>query len=74
MEELDKDEEIDIPEYESLIAIHAKKMKRGSDLRTLFNDMEKVLRLSLSEQKLEEAVSKYGHEIIRYNHIPLTLS
>uniref|UniRef100_A0A9I9DLW3 Phosphoinositide phospholipase C n=1 Tax=Cucumis melo TaxID=3656 RepID=A0A9I9DLW3_CUCME len=66
MEELDKDEEIDIPEYESLIAIHAKKMKRGSDLRTLFNDMEKVLRLSLSEQKLEEAVSKYGHEIIRF--------
>lgn len=66
---LDKDEDIAIPEYESLIAIRAKKMKRGSDLQTFFNDVEKVSRVSLSERELVDVVSKYKHEIIRYNHI-----
>ncbi|XP_038894759.1 phosphoinositide phospholipase C 2-like [Benincasa hispida] len=64
--EEDKDEDIVIPEYRSLIAIHAKKMKRGSDLQTFFNDIEKVSRLSLSEQELENAVTNYGHDIIRF--------
>lgn len=73
MEE-DRDEDIVIPEYRSLIAIHAKKLKRGSNLQTYFNDIEKVSRLSLSEQELENAITNYGHDIIRYNHIPLTLS
>ncbi|XP_022964953.1 phosphoinositide phospholipase C 2-like [Cucurbita moschata] len=66
LEEDDKDEEIVIPEYRSLIAIHAKKMKRGSNLQTFFNDIEKVSRLSLSEQELENATGNCGRDIIRF--------
>ncbi|CAK9326952.1 unnamed protein product [Citrullus colocynthis] len=64
--EEDRDEDIVIPEYRSLIAIHAKKLKRGSNLQTYFNDIEKVSRLSLSEQELENAITNYGHDIIRF--------
>lgn len=70
MEE-DRDEDIVIPEYRSLIAIHAKKLKRGSNLQTYFNDIEKVSRLSLSEQELENAITNYGHDIIRFTQMNL---
>lgn len=74
LEEEDQDEDIAVPEYTSLIAIHAKKMKRGSNLYTFFNDMEKVSRLSLSEQELENAVADYRRDIIRYNYLISTTS
>ncbi|XP_022150956.1 phosphoinositide phospholipase C 2-like isoform X2 [Momordica charantia] len=65
-EEEDKDENNAVPEYRSLIAIHAGKMKSGSSLKALFNDIEKVSRLSLSEQELENAIRKHGRDIIRF--------
>lgn len=64
-EEEDKDENNAVPEYRSLIAIHAGKMKSGSSLKALFNDIEKVSRLSLSEQELENAIRNHGRDIIR---------
>ncbi|XP_043724314.1 phosphoinositide phospholipase C 2-like isoform X2 [Telopea speciosissima] len=53
------------PEYRRLIAIHAGKAKGGlSDWLQV--DPNKVRRLSLSEQELENAIITHGTEIIRF--------
>ncbi|KAF8394919.1 hypothetical protein HHK36_018858 [Tetracentron sinense] len=53
------------PEYKNLIGIHAGKLKGGLKdwLRV---DANKVRRLSLSEQELENAVITHGRDIIRF--------
>jgi phosphatidylinositol phospholipase C delta len=71
----DDDDEIDdmdptkqqntAPEYKRLIAIHAGKPK-GGILECLKVDPDKVRRLSLSEQQLENAAEEYAKEIIRF--------
>ncbi|GMH30557.1 hypothetical protein Nepgr_032400 [Nepenthes gracilis] len=53
------------PEYKRLIAIHAGKPKNG--LReALHIGIEKVRRLSLSEQALEKAARNYGTDVVRF--------
>ncbi|KAK9683528.1 hypothetical protein RND81_10G147900 [Saponaria officinalis] len=53
------------PEYKRLIAIHAGKPKDG--LRSaLRSTIDKVRRLSLSEQSLEKAVTNYGVDVVRF--------
>lgn len=55
------------PDYKRLIAIHAGKPKNG--LReALRSGLEKVRRLSLSEQALERAASDYGPDVVRLVH------
>ncbi|KAL9226713.1 hypothetical protein vseg_002493 [Gypsophila vaccaria] len=68
----DNDEDIDgkscqlaAPEYKRLIAIHAGKPKNGLRI-ALKPSLEKVRRLSLSEQTLEKAVSNYGVDVVRF--------
>lgn len=68
----DDDEDIDTksgqlaaPEYKRLIAIRAGKPKDGLRV-ALRSGMEKVRRLSLSEQALEKAVSNYGVDVVRF--------
>ncbi|KAI3458551.1 hypothetical protein Pfo_015214 [Paulownia fortunei] len=53
------------PEYRNLIAIPAGKGKGGMQdwLRV---DPTKVRRLSLSEQKLEKAITEYGKDLVRF--------
>lgn len=51
-------------EYRSLIAIHAGKLKGGTE-NWFVNDPAKVRRLSLSEQDLENAVKTRATEIVR---------
>lgn len=51
--------------YKSLIAIHAGKPKGGLK-EALKVELEKVRRLSLSEQALEKATSSHGTDVIRY--------
>ena len=53
------------PEYRNLIAIHAGKGKGGLD-DWLKVDPDKVRRLSLSEQELENAAKTHGPQIVRY--------
>ncbi|GKV28289.1 hypothetical protein SLEP1_g37366 [Rubroshorea leprosula] len=53
------------PEYKHLIAIHAEQPKGGLD-DCLRVDPDKVIRLSLSEQKLEKAVVTRGKQIVRF--------
>ncbi|KAI9157129.1 hypothetical protein LWI28_017327 [Acer negundo] len=53
------------PEYKNLIAIHAGKPKGGLT-ECLKVDPNKVRRLSLSEQQLEDAVGTYGKDIVRF--------
>ncbi|KAK0593676.1 hypothetical protein LWI29_010500 [Acer saccharum] len=53
------------PEYKNLIAIHAGKPKGGLT-ECLKVDPNKVRRLSLSEQQLEDAVGTYGKNIVRF--------
>lgn len=53
------------PEYRNLIAIPAGKGKGGMQA-WLKVDPTKVRRISLSEQELEDAVSEYGKDIVRY--------
>lgn len=53
------------PEYRNLIAIPAGKGKGGMQA-WLQVEPTKVRRLSLSEQELEDAVSEYGEDIVRY--------
>lgn len=50
--------------YKHLIAIHADKPKDGLR-RTLIVGVDKVRRLSLSEQELERAAELYGADIVR---------
>ncbi|KAG6607309.1 Phosphoinositide phospholipase C 2, partial [Cucurbita argyrosperma subsp. sororia] len=64
--EEDEDEDVAVPEYRKLIAIHAKKKKPGLNLQALLNDTESVSRLSLSEQALEKATKDYGRDIVRF--------
>ncbi|XP_030524527.1 phosphoinositide phospholipase C 2-like [Rhodamnia argentea] len=66
-EEYDQDEEEKnaIPEYKHLIAIHAGKPK-GRLVNCLRIDMNKVGRLSLSEQELEEISRTHGQDIVRF--------
>ncbi|KAL5750525.1 hypothetical protein ACOSP7_025128 [Xanthoceras sorbifolium] len=61
------DEEKAAPEYRNLIAIHALKLK--GRLESIFQDIiqNKAKRLSMSEQQLENAVTKYhGTDIVRF--------
>ncbi|KAF2291649.1 hypothetical protein GH714_027822 [Hevea brasiliensis] len=61
----DEDEEKTVPEYRNLIAIHAGKLK--GPLENLLNvDSDKVRRLSLSEQELENAARTNGTDIVRF--------
>ncbi|KAI9194270.1 hypothetical protein LWI28_004640 [Acer negundo] len=61
------DEEKAAPEYRNLIAIHAMKLK--GRLENIFQDIvrNKAKRLSMSEQQLENAVTKnHGTDIVRF--------
>ncbi|KAB1201435.1 Phosphoinositide phospholipase C 2 [Morella rubra] len=60
----DEDEERAIPEYRSLIAIHAGKPKGGLDIWA--TDRNKVRRLSLSEQELENSARERATDIVRF--------
>lgn len=53
------------PEYKHIITIHAGKPKGGLDV-SLKVDSEKVRRLSLSEEQLEDAAETHGREIVRF--------
>ncbi|CAI9762229.1 unnamed protein product [Fraxinus pennsylvanica] len=53
------------PQYKHLIAIHAGKAKR-SPRHSLRTRIDKVNRLSLSEQVLEKAASSYGKDVVRF--------
>lgn len=68
----DKSQHNEAPEYRKLIAIHAGKPKGGLK-ECLKVDPDKVRRLSLSEQQLENAVGTYGNDIVRYLFKYLTL-
>ncbi|XP_047316078.1 phosphoinositide phospholipase C 2-like [Impatiens glandulifera] len=60
-----KSKHILAPEYKRLIAIHAGKGKGGlSDWLKVY--LDKVKRLSLSEQELRKAVITHGKEIVRF--------
>ncbi|KDO68972.1 hypothetical protein CISIN_1g007399mg [Citrus sinensis] len=61
----DKSQHNEAPEYRKLIAIHAGKPKGGLK-ECLKVDPDKVRRLSLSEQQLENAVGTYGNDIVRF--------
>lgn len=52
-------------EYKRLIAIHAGKPKKGLRL-ALTAGLDKVRRLSVSEQELEKAATSYGPNVVRY--------
>ncbi|KAA8549413.1 hypothetical protein F0562_001114 [Nyssa sinensis] len=54
-----------VAEYKRLIAIHAGKTKGGME-NWLSVDPNKVRRLSLSEQELENAVKTHGTRIVRF--------
>ncbi|KAK0604873.1 hypothetical protein LWI29_020386 [Acer saccharum] len=63
MEEVDEDKAA--PEYRKLIAIHAMKLKGGLEEILRKNDPNKVSRLSMSEQQLENAVNNnLGADIV----------
>lgn len=53
------------PAYKRLIAIHAGKPKGGMK-EALKVDLDKVRRLSLSEQALEKAAESHRTDIVRY--------
>eukprot|EP00257_Ricinus_communis_P026890 XP_025014304.1 phosphoinositide phospholipase C 2-like isoform X2 [Ricinus communis] len=61
----DEDEENTASEYRNVIAIHAGKPKGPSE-NWLSIDPNRVRRLSLSEQELENAARTQGEEIIRF--------
>ncbi|KAE9463585.1 hypothetical protein C3L33_04496, partial [Rhododendron williamsianum] len=63
-EEDPQDEDVQA-EYRSLIAIHAGKLKGGTD-NWFVNDPAKVRRLSLSEQDLENAVKTRATDIVSF--------
>ncbi|CAN7058120.1 unnamed protein product [Brassica rapa subsp. trilocularis] len=70
-DDADDDDEVDqvtksaAPEYKHLIAIQAGKPKGGMT-ECLKVDPDKVRRLSLSEEQLEDASEKYGTQIVRF--------
>lgn len=53
------------PEYRRLIAIQSGKNKGGIK-EWIRVDLDKVRRLSLSEQEFEKAIITHGQDIIRY--------
>lgn len=55
------------PVYKSLIAIHAGKPKGGLK-EALKVEIDKVRRLSLSEQALEKATESHSLNIVRYSY------
>ena len=59
-----------MPQYRQLIAIHAGKVKGGLE-NWLSDDPEKVRRLSLSEQELENATKTHRTKIVRYSNLCL---
>ncbi|XAR60739.1 Phosphoinositide phospholipase C [Bertholletia excelsa] len=61
----DEDLQLAVPEYRSLIAIHAGKLKGGMKY-WFHDDPNKVRRLSLSEQELENAALTNAASIIRF--------
>ncbi|GAB4824533.1 hypothetical protein Ancab_007409 [Ancistrocladus abbreviatus] len=66
--EYDEDEDHEekaVPQYKSLIAIRAGKLKGGLQ-RMLTVDPGKVRRLSLSELQLEHAIKDHGTDIVRF--------
>lgn len=65
--EVDKVKKSTPSEYKHLIAIQAGKPKGGMT-ECLKVDPDKVRRLSLSEEQLEDASEKYGTQIVRYSH------
>ncbi|XP_052177231.1 phosphoinositide phospholipase C 2-like isoform X2 [Diospyros lotus] len=58
------------PQYRHLIAIHGGKQKGGIG-NWLCDNSDKVKRISLSEEKLENAVKKYATDIIRFTQVYL---
>ncbi|KAH7864055.1 hypothetical protein Vadar_025182 [Vaccinium darrowii] len=65
-DEDESEEEEDIrAEYRSLIAIHAGKLKGGMD-NWFSDDTDRVRRVSLSEQELENAVRTHATDIVRF--------
>ena len=64
-DDINASKKFEAPEYTRLISIHAGKPKGGLGA-ALKVDPDKVRRLSLSEQQLEKAASRYGKEIVRY--------
>ncbi|KAK4750174.1 hypothetical protein SAY87_027623 [Trapa incisa] len=64
-DDMDKPNQKAAPEYKRLIAIHAGKPKGGLD-GCLHVDPDKVRRLSLSEQQLENAIITHGKQIVRF--------
>ncbi|KAL0802264.1 hypothetical protein Bca101_057440 [Brassica carinata] len=64
-DEVDKIQKGAPPEYKHLIAIQAGKPKGGMT-ECLKVDPDKVRRLSLSEEQLEDASEKYGTQIVRF--------
>ncbi|KAK2640998.1 hypothetical protein Ddye_022761 [Dipteronia dyeriana] len=65
MEEVDEDKAA--PAYRKLIAIHAMKLKGGLEKILRNNDPNKVSRLSMSEQQLENAVNNnLGADIVMF--------
>ncbi|XP_028069587.1 phosphoinositide phospholipase C 2-like [Camellia sinensis] len=61
----DEDIQHAVPEYRRLIAIHAGKLKGGIH-NWFLDDPNKVRRLSLSEQELENAITEYAPHIVRF--------
>ncbi|KAG9443436.1 hypothetical protein H6P81_014776 [Aristolochia fimbriata] len=61
----DQKREHEAPEYKRLIAIHAGHGK-GTLTETLQVDLNKVRRLSMSEQELEKAAVTHGVELVRF--------
>lgn len=60
-----EEEESEIPNYSNLIAIHA--MKRKGALEKMRNDgCKRIARLSLNEQKMEDAVRTHGADLVRF--------
>uniref|UniRef100_A0A803LXE0 Phosphoinositide phospholipase C n=1 Tax=Chenopodium quinoa TaxID=63459 RepID=A0A803LXE0_CHEQI len=63
------EEDTAVPEYMHLIAIHAVKLKHGDDdgLKKLLNEhTQRVARLSMSEEKLINAVKTYASDIVKF--------
>uniref|UniRef100_A0A803KRH8 Phosphoinositide phospholipase C n=1 Tax=Chenopodium quinoa TaxID=63459 RepID=A0A803KRH8_CHEQI len=63
------EEEAAAPEYLHLIAIHAIKLKHGDDdgLKKLLNEhTQRVARLSMSEEKLKNAVKTHASDIVKF--------
>ena len=63
---------LEAPAYKQLISIPAGKPK-GKLREKLKVEIDKVRRLSLSEQKFEKATVCHGTEVVRYTAMVITL-